>query len=45
VDESGEARLTLEGNDARWCLATLRAADGGMLALTNPVFLSSFRAR
>jgi len=43
--ESGEARRTLGVDDARWCLATLREADGRMLALTNPVLLSRFRAQ
>lgn len=41
----GAESITLEVNQARWCLATLRAADGGMLALTNPIFLPGFRAR
>jgi hypothetical protein len=41
----GEERITLGVAEARWCLATLRMADGRMLALTNPVFLSAFRAR
>ncbi len=41
----GAERITLEVDAAKWCLATLRAADGGMLALTNPVFLSGFRGQ
>ena len=45
ANETGVYRITLEVTDARWCLATLRAIDGRMLALTNPVFLSTFRAR
>jgi len=45
MGESGEARATLGVDDARWCLATLRGTDGQMLALTNPIFLSGFRAR
>jgi hypothetical protein len=45
MGESGEARATLGVDDARWCLATLRGTDGQMLALTNPIFVSGFRAR
>lgn len=35
----GTQTWSLQGGEARWCLLTLRAADGLMLALTNPIFL------
>ncbi len=28
--------------EARWCLLELRAGDGAMLALTNPIFTPAF---
>lgn len=36
---NGSQSMTLTGSQARWCLATARAEDGRMLALTNPIFL------
>jgi hypothetical protein len=36
---AGEKTWDLEAGAARWCLLTLRDADGMMLALTNPIYL------
>ncbi|MGB8645233.1 MAG: CehA/McbA family metallohydrolase, partial [Anaerolineae bacterium] len=39
VGPAGEHRWELQGGEANWCLLTLRAPNGLMLALTNPIFL------
>jgi hypothetical protein len=36
---TGEHRWTLHHPDARWCIATVRSADGYMRAITNPIFM------
>ncbi|HZQ09106.1 MAG TPA: CehA/McbA family metallohydrolase [Anaerolineae bacterium] len=36
---SGAQTLQLIGGQDHWCLITLRASNGEMLALTNPIFL------
>jgi hypothetical protein len=38
IETAGEASWTLDAGTARWCSAELRDADGGMWAITNPVF-------
>ena len=35
----GSKTWEIAGSQARWCLVTLRAASGQMLALTNPIYL------
>lgn len=40
ADGAGQSTWEMEVGQARWCVAELRAADGYMLALTNPVFCS-----
>jgi hypothetical protein len=37
--ESGTQTWTLSSGQAHWAMITLRAADGHMLALTNPIYL------
>jgi hypothetical protein len=37
--ERGNREWTLSVDQARWCVIEIRAADGAMLAVTNPVFL------
>lgn len=39
VPAHGSQTWMLTPAQARWCLATLRADDGRMLALTNPIYL------
>ncbi len=39
VGADGTRSWDLPASQARWCLLTLRAPDGSMLALTNPIFL------
>lgn len=39
VQASGSQTWTLTRAQANWCLVTLRAEDGVMLALTNPIYL------
>ena len=38
VDNVGEVRWPLAEGQARWCNVELRDADGGLWAVTNPVF-------
>jgi len=37
----GEKQWSLSPDEATWVVVEIRAADGGMLAVTNPIFLSS----
>jgi hypothetical protein len=39
VSPAGSQTWELEGGEAKWCLVTLREADGRMLALSNPIYM------
>lgn len=41
VQASGSQRWDLSGGRDHWCLVTLRAASGLMLALTNPIYFQT----
>jgi hypothetical protein len=41
VDEQGEHRWTLVASGAHWCVVEIRAADGELHAVTNPIFMGS----
>jgi hypothetical protein len=34
----GERSWTLNEGEAQWCVAEIRAADGELLAVTNPIY-------
>jgi hypothetical protein len=38
VAANGSQAWELKGEDARWCLLTLRSSDQTMLAMTNPIY-------
>ncbi len=41
AEAQGEHRWTLTSDQAHWCVIEIRAADGELHAVTNPIFMSS----
>lgn len=42
-ETQGQRTWTLRADEARWTVAEIRAADGSLRAITNPIFLGSER--